>query len=144
MVRRTELMSSNTADLSVNKAVDSTGHAMATSGMVVTERLEPDGFPADWVVVGERTLDDDGAHSWSLAPSDVSLGANGLPLDLYRFDGSSFSIDFAAAARPSAGATPEASTWAMTLIGAVALALARYRTSGSERLSILILKRGRV
>lgn len=143
-------MSSNTADLSVNKAVDSTGHAMAMSGMVVTERLEPDGFnadpgfPVDWVVVGERTSDGDGAHSWSLSPSDISLVANGLPLDLYRFDGSSVSIDFAAAARPCAGATPEASTWALTLIGAAVLGLARYRSSGRERLSFLILKRRNV
>jgi hypothetical protein len=39
VVRRTELLSSNTADVAVNKVVDSTGHAMGVSGMVVDRAL---------------------------------------------------------------------------------------------------------
>jgi hypothetical protein len=138
-VRRTELLSSNTADLSVNRVVDSTGHAMALSGMIVIERLEADGFGAagsltDWVVVGERALDGDGTHSWSLLSPDISPDAHWLPIELYRFEDASFSMSFAAAA-PGA-ATPEASTWAMTLIGCAALGVARYRRSTKHRRAI--------
>ena len=132
VVRRTELLSSNAADVSVNKVVDSTGHAMALTGMIVTERLEADGFGAlgsltDWVVVGERALNGDGSHSWSLLSPDISPDAHWLPIELYRFEDASFSMSFAAAA--PATATPEASTWAMALIGFAALGLAGYRSS---------------
>src|ERR1700722_18812184 len=41
VVRRSELLSSNNADVSGNKVVDVTGHAMGVSGMIVIERLEP-------------------------------------------------------------------------------------------------------
>ena len=91
VVRRAELLSSNTADVSVNKVVDLTGHTMGLSGMVVTERLEPDSFsgdpglPADWVVVGERLLDSNGTHSWALLSNAISLDAYWLPIELYRF-----------------------------------------------------------
>jgi hypothetical protein len=132
VVRRTELLSSNAADVSVNKVVDSTGHAMALTGMIVTERLEADGFGAlgsltDWVVVGERAFNGGGTHSWSLLSPDISPDAHWLPIELYRFDDASFSMSFAAAAPPTA--TPEASTWAMALIGFAALGLAGYRSS---------------
>jgi hypothetical protein len=139
VVRRTELLSSNAADVSVNKVVDLTGHAMGVSGMIVTERLESDGFGADpnsltdWVVVGERTLDSNGTHSWSLLSPDISLDAHWLPIELYRFEGSSFSMDFAAIAPAGASATPEPSTWAMMLIGFAGLGVAGYRSSRNYR-----------
>jgi hypothetical protein len=133
VVRRTELLSSNAADLSVNKVVDSTGHAMALSGMIVTERV---GSLTDWLVVGERVLDGDGSHSWSLLSPDISPDARWLPIELYRFDDASFSMSFAGAA--PATATPEASTWAMTLIGFVALAVAGYGRSTNHRRAINI------
>ena len=144
LVRRTELLRSDAADVSVNKVVDSTGHAMGVSGMIVTERLEPDGFsadpsfPTDWVVVGERTLDSNGAHSWSLLSPDISLDAHWLPIELYRFEGSSFSMNFAAGAPVGASATPEPSTWAMLLIGFAGLGVAGYRRSKNYRRSINI------
>ncbi len=126
-VRRTELLSSNASDVSVNVVADSTGHRMAVSGMTVIERLAPDGLQTDWVVTGERTLDSDGAHSWSLLSPNVSPDARWLPIQLYRVEDVSAPMTFAAAA--SASATPEASTWAMTLIGFVGLSVAGYRSS---------------
>ena len=107
-------------------------------GMVVTERLEPDSFsgdpglPADWVVVGERLLDSNGTHSWALLSNDISLDAHWLPIELYRFEDSSFSMNFGAGA--PAGATPEASTWAMMLIGFACLAVAGYRNTKKHQL----------
>jgi hypothetical protein len=140
VVRRSELLTSNNADVSGRKVVDVTGRAMGVSGTITVERLEPDGFGADsgsltdWVVVAERTLDSNGTHSWSLLSSGISLAAPWLPIDLYQFEGSSFSMDFAAGA--TAGATPEPSTWAMILIGFAGLGLAGYRSSGNGRRSI--------
>jgi hypothetical protein len=114
---------------------------MALSGMIVTERLEADGFGApgsltDWVVVGERALDGDGTHSWSLLSPDISPDAHWLPIELYRFDDASFSTSFAA--RAPATAAPETSTWAMALIGFAALGLAGYRSSKNTRRTINI------
>jgi PEP-CTERM motif len=134
IVRRSELLTSNDADVSAKRVVDATGRAMGVSGMIVIERLEPDGFGA--VVVGERTLDGNGAHSWSLLSSGISLDAPWLPGDLYQFEGSSFSIDFAAASPAGAGATPEPSTWAMILIGFAGLGLAGCRSSRNNQRSI--------
>ena len=142
IVQRAELLSSNTADVSVNKAADQTGHAAGVSGMIITERLGPYSFGADpgswtdWQVVGERVLDSNGTHSWSLLWSDISLDAHWLPLELYRFEGSSFSMDFAARTPAGASATPESSTWAMMLIGFAGLGMAGYRTSRRRRRSI--------
>jgi hypothetical protein len=136
-VRRAELLSSNTADVSVNAVADSTGHMMGVSGMTVVERLALGGFAADagplsdWVVTGERTLDSEGTHSWSLLPPDFSPDARWLPIEAYRFEDASLSMNFAAAA--SASATPEASTWAMTLIGFAALGAVGYRSSRKRR-----------
>jgi hypothetical protein len=98
---------------------------MGVGGMVVVERLEPDasGWLTNWVVVSERTIDENGSHSWSLlsgAPSNTPW----LPNDLYRFEGSWSSTDLLADTRP----TPEASTWVMTLIGFAGLGMARYRS----------------
>ena len=140
VVRRTELISSNAADVSVNRVADSTGHVMGVSGAIVIERLAPDGFgadsgfPMDWVVTGERTLDSGGTHSWSLLSPDVSPDARWLPIELYRFEDASAPMSVAAA---SAEATPEASTWAMTLIGFVWLSVAGYRSSRDRRLHFL-------
>jgi hypothetical protein len=147
VVRRTELLSSSAGDVAVNRVVDSTGRPLGVSGMIVTERLEPDGFGAgsgflmDWVVAGERVLDSNGAHSWSLLSPDISLGAHWLPIELFRFEGSSFSMDFAASAPAGASATPEASTWAMMLIGFAGLGVAGYRSSRNHRRAIQFPKR---
>jgi hypothetical protein len=140
VVRRSELLTSNNADVSGKKIVDVTGHAIGVSGTIVIERLERDGFgadsgsPADWVVVGERTLDGNETHSWALSSSGISLDAPWFPSDLYRFEGSSVSIDLATGT--TAGAAPEPSTWAMILIGFAGLGLAGSRSSRSNRRSI--------
>jgi hypothetical protein len=122
---RSELLASNTADVATRKTTDSAGHPMGLGGTVVVERLEPDasGWLTNWVVVSERTIDENGSHSWSLlsgAPSNTPW----LPNDLYRFEGSWSSTDLLADTRP----TPEASTWVMTLIGFAALGMAGYRS----------------
>jgi hypothetical protein len=133
---------SNNGDVSVNKTADSSGHSVGMSGMTITERLEPYGFAADpgswtdWVVVAERVLDSNGTHSWSLLPSDISLDAHWLPIELYRFEGASVSMDFASGTPPGASATPEPSTWAMMLIGLAGLGAAGYRSSRNCRRSI--------
>jgi hypothetical protein len=142
VVRRIELLSSNTADVSVNKIADPTGRAAGVSGMIITERLEPSGFDAnpsswtDWGVVAERVVDSSGSHAWELLSSDISLDAHWLPIELYRFEGSSFSIDFAARAPAGGGAAPEPSTWAMAVIGFAALGAAGYRSSRKSQRSI--------
>jgi hypothetical protein len=123
---RSELLASNTADVSMTKTTDSAGHPMGLGGMVVVERLEPDvsgSLLTNWVVVSERTIDENGSHSWSLlsgAPSNTPW----LPNDLYRFEGSWSSTDLLADTRP----TPEASTWVMMLIGFAGLGMAGYRS----------------
>ncbi len=130
VVRRSDLLTSNTADVSARKTADATGHPMGVGGLVVTERLESDGSGSlmDWVVVSERALDDNGAYSWSLL-SGPPVDAPWLPGNLYRFEGSSFSFDLAA----EPPTTPEASTWVMTLIGLAAVTFARYRNSRNGR-----------
>jgi hypothetical protein len=137
VVRRNELLTSNNADVSGKKVVDVTGHAMGVNGTIVIERLERGGFgadsglPTDWVVVGERTLDGNETHSWSLASSGISLDAPWFPSDLYQFEGSSVSIDLATGT--TAGAAPEPSTWAMILIGFAGLGLAGSRSWRNSR-----------
>jgi hypothetical protein len=121
----------DTADVSVNKVVDTTRHAMGVSGIVVTERLDP-GSLTDWVVVGERELDSSGIHSWSLLSPDISLDAHWFPIELYRFESSSLSTDFSAGTPK--GATPEASTWVMMLMGFAGLGCAGYGNSRKRRL----------
>jgi hypothetical protein len=137
-VRRSELLTSNTADVSTRKTTDSTGHPMGLGGMVVVERLEPDasGSLTNWVVVSERTVEENGSHSWSLL-SGAPSGAPWLPNDLYRFEGSSFSMDLAG----EAPTTPEASTWVMMLIGFAGLGAAGYRSSENPRRPIQFSKR---
>jgi len=140
VVRQSNLLTSNTADLSVRKTADAKGHSMGVGGMAVVERLESDawGSLTNWVVVSERSVDENGSHSWSLLSSGVSLDAPWLPSDLYRFESSSFSTDLAAGG--TAGATPEPSTWMMLLMGFAGLAFAGYRNSGNWRFSILTRK----
>jgi PEP-CTERM motif len=136
---RSELLTSNNADVATRKTTDSAGHPMGLGGTVVVERLEPDASGSlltNWVVVSERTLDGNGSHSWSLLSSGISLDAPWLPGDLYQFEGASFSMDFAAASPAGAGATPEPSTWAMILIGFAGLGLAGYRSSRNNQRSI--------
>jgi hypothetical protein len=127
-VRRSELLTSNTADVSTRKTTDSAGHPMGLGGTVVVERLEPDASGSlltNWVVVSERTVDENGSHSWSL----LSGAPSNLPNDLYRFEGSLFSMDLLA----DAPATPEASTWMMMLIGFAGLGAAGYLNSKTRR-----------
>ena len=121
VVGRSELLTSNTADVSPGKTVDATGRLMGVGGTVVVERLESDGSGSltNWVVVSERTLDENGSHSWSLL-SGMPADAPWLPSDLYRFEGSSFSMDLAG----ETPTTPEASTWVMMLIGFAGLGMA--------------------
>jgi hypothetical protein len=135
---RSELLTSNTADVATRKTVDSAGHAMGLGGMVVVERLEPDSgsLLTNWVVVSERTVDENGSHSWSLL-SGMPSGAPWLPNDLYRFEGSSFSTDRLA----DTPTTPEASTWMMMLIGFAGLGVAGYRSSKTPYRPIRFLKR---
>lgn len=137
VVRRSDLLTSNTADVSARKTADATGRPMGVGGLVVVERLESDGSGSfmDWVVVSEQALDDNGAHSWSLL-SRLPADAPWLPSNLYQFESSSFSFDLAA--EPSA--TPESSTWVMTFIGLAAVIFARYRRSRSGRFSTLVRK----
>jgi hypothetical protein len=136
VVRRSDLLTSTTADVSARKTTDPNGHAIGVGGMVVVERLEPgsSGSLTNWVVVSERTVDQGGSYSWSLlsGPSEAPWQAN----DLYRFEGSSFAMDLAGGAPP----TPEASTWVMMLIGLVAVTFAGYRNSGNGCFSILMRK----
>ena len=126
IVRRSDLLTSNTADLSMRKTADANGRQMGVGGMIVVERLEPDasGSLTNWVVVSERTVDEDGSYSWSRL-TGVPSDALWRPSDLYRFEGSSFSTD-SLGGTPT---TPEASTWVMTLIGFAGLGLAGYRSS---------------
>jgi hypothetical protein len=128
VVRRSDLLTSNTADLTARTTADANGHPMGVGGAVVVERLERNasGSLTNWVVVSERTLDENGSHSWSQL-SGVPSDALWQPSDLYRFEGSSFSTDFAAAG--TAGATPEPSIWMMLLMGFAGLSLAGYRNS---------------
>ena len=132
------MLTSNTADVATRTTADSAGHALGVGGTVVIERLEPDasGSLMNWVVVSERTIDENASHSWSLlsgAPSDTPW----LPSNLYRFEGSSFSPDLLADTAP----TPEASTWVMMLIGFAGLGMAGYRSSSTPCRPIQFLKR---
>ena len=138
VVRRSDLQTSNNADLSVRKTADANGHSMGVGGAIVVERLESDalGSLTNWVVVSERSLDEDGSHSWSRL-SGVPSDALWLPSDLYRFEGSSFSTDLPG----DTPATPEASTWMMMLIGFVGLGVAGYRSSKTSCRPIQCLKR---
>jgi hypothetical protein len=138
VVRRSEMLTSNTADVATRTTADSAGHALGVGGTVVVERLEPDasGSLMNWVVVSERTIDESGSHSWSLLsspPSDTPW----LPNNLYWFEGSSFSTDLLADTPP----TPEASTWVMMLIGFAGLGMAGYRSSTTPCRPIQFLKR---
>jgi hypothetical protein len=136
IVRRSELLTSNTADVSVRKTVDAAGHQMGVGGMTMVERLETEASGlTSWVVVSERTVDETSSHSWSLS-SGVPLAAPWLPGDLYQFEGSSNSVDLLS----DAPTTPEASTWVMMLIGFAGLGFAGYRNSGNGKFSILTRK----
>jgi hypothetical protein len=126
IVRRSDLLTSNNADLSTRKTADANGHQMGVGGTTLVERLESDasGSLTNWVVVSERTVDEDGWHSWSRL-SGVPSDALWRPSDLYRFESSSFSTDLLG----ETPTTPEASTWVMMLIGFAGLGLAGYRSS---------------
>jgi hypothetical protein len=125
------LLTSNTADVATRKTKDSAGHEMGVGGTVVVERLEPDASGSlltNWVVVSERTVDENGSHSWSLL-SGMPSDAPWLPNNLYRFEGSSFSTDLLG----ETPTTPEASTWVRMLIGFAGLCVAGYRSSKTAR-----------
>jgi len=143
VVRRGNLLTSNNAHLAARTTADANGHSMGVGGAIVVERLEPDasGSLTNWVVVSERTLDEYGSHSWSRS-SGVPSDALWQPSDLYRFEGSWFSTDFAAGG--TAGATPEPSTWMMMLMGFAGLTLAGHRNSRNCRFSTLVRKGAQV
>jgi hypothetical protein len=65
VVPRSELLTSNNADVATRKTMDSAGHALGVGGTIIVERLEPDasGSLMNWVVVSERTVDENGSHS---------------------------------------------------------------------------------
>jgi hypothetical protein len=134
VVRRSDLLTSNNADLSARKSPDANGHSMGVGGAIVVERLEPDAFGSltNWVVVSERTLDEDGSHSWSEL-SGVPSDSLWRPSDLYRFEGSSLSTDLAVGG--TAGPTPEPTTWMMLLIGFAGLTFASYRQRKTRQAS---------
>ena len=139
VMSRSELLTSNIADVATRKTTDAAGHTMGVGGTVMVERLEPDASGSlltNWVVVSERTVDENGSHSWSLL-SGMSSDAPWLPNDLYWFEGSSFSTDLLAETAP----TPEASTWVMLLIGFAGLGIAGYRNSKAPCRPIQFLKR---
>lgn len=139
MTSRSELLTSNTADVATRKTTNSAGHPMGVGGTVVVERLEPDASGSlltNWVVVSERTVDENGSHSWSLLPGAPS-NTPWLPNDLYRFEGSSFSMDLLADTPP----TPEASTWVMMLLGFAGLGVAGYWNSKTSCRPIQFSKR---
>ena len=136
VVRRSELLTSNTADIAMRKTVDATGRQLGVGGMTMVERLETDASGlTSWIVVSERTVDETSSHSWSLL-SGVPLDAPWLPGDLYHFEGSSFSVDLLSDAHP----TPEASTWVMMLIGFAGLGFAGCRNSWNRKFSLLMRK----
>jgi hypothetical protein len=136
VVQRSEMLTSNTADVSLRKTVDANGHQLGVGGMTIVERLETNASGlASWVVVSERTLDETSSHSWSLL-SGFPFDALWLTVDLYHFEGSSFSVDLL----PDAHPTPEASTWVMMLIGFAGLGFAGCRNSGKGKVSLLTRK----
>jgi PEP-CTERM motif len=137
VVRRNELL--NTPDASGKTILDTSGHPVGVSGMIVTERLEPDAFGGTWVVVGEGMLDSSGTHSWFLLSADVSLDSPWRSTNLYTFEGSSFAMDFAGG--PPLATTPEPSTWAMMLIGFAGLGMAGYRCAKTSVRPTPFLKR---
>jgi hypothetical protein len=72
VMSRSELLTSNNADVATRKTTDSAGHTMGVGGTVMVERLEPDASGSlltNWVVVSERTVDENGSHSWSCCPA---------------------------------------------------------------------------
>ena len=71
LVRRSDLFTSNTADVAARTTNDGAGHAMGFSGMVVVERLEPDAS-GSLMNLGRRVATHAGRewlHSWSLLSS---------------------------------------------------------------------------
>jgi PEP-CTERM motif len=129
------LLTSNDADVSAKRVVGATGRAMGVSGMIVIERLEPDGFGADWLVVGERTLDGNETHSWS--PLSSEFRSTRLGSRVTSTSSRALRFRWTSQRRPAgAGATPEPSTWAMILIGFAGLGLAGYRSSRNNQRSV--------
>jgi hypothetical protein len=132
VVRRVELLTLNAADVSANKVVDATGHALSVSGIIVIERVDPTGVSPDFgsdadpVVYGERVLDAAGTHSWSLLSRDILLEARWLPAQPVRFESAGPIMQFNGA-EPSQIAAPEWPTWELMGFGFATLAFARAK-----------------
>jgi hypothetical protein len=113
--RRVELLASPAGDAIANLAIDSTGHAVSMTGLVVTVRedsaplLARFGVATGWSVAGEETFDPVGTRSWENLDPDASPHAKWLPVQSYRF------------ADWSPSGVPELATWALIGVGLVAL-----------------------
>jgi len=136
VVLRSDVLTSNNADLSSEETFGAAGSPLGRGGMIRVERLEPDASALlmNWVVMSERTLDQNGSHSWSL----MSGGSDApwRPSELYRFESSSFAADVLGRAPP----TPEVSTWIMMLLGFSGLGFAGWRNGGRGFFSNLTRK----
>jgi len=132
-----KLLTSNAADVSANKVIDAAGHALSVSGIIVTERVDPTGVSAgfgsgtDPVVYGERVLDANGTHSWSLPSPDILPDARWLPIEPFRFE-SVGPIMQLNGVEPSRIAAPEWPTWELMGLGFATLAFARARSGRSR------------
>ena len=125
IIYRRELLASNAADISANKAIDVTGHAMSVSGLVVAERFAFDvvgmtAILADSSVVGEQVFDQEGTHDWALLPPEASPYARWLPIRVYRFEGEGPPMYVEALAPLS---VPEPASWALMMLGFAGLSL---------------------
>ena len=134
VIQRVELLTSNAADVSPNKVIDATGHALSVSGIIVTEHVDPTGVSADFgfetdpVVYGERVLDANGTHSWSFMSPDILPEARWLPIEPFRFE-SAGPIMQLNGVEPSQIAVPEWSTWQLMGLGFATLAFVRTQSN---------------
>lgn len=129
---RDERLRSYSTDISANKSVDETGHAVSVSGIIVDEIGEVDDFAmmsgniTRWSAGGESDFDDVGTRSWSRLATDASPYASWLPIQVYSFSGETMTLLYALDQQSSIG-FPEPSTWAMLLLGFAGLGFAGYR-----------------